>query len=37
MYSLLSVLPAGSEWIIILIIVLVLFYLAGKFIRSLFK
>ena len=34
---LLGFLPAGSEWLIILIVLILLIYLLGKFIRSLFK
>jgi len=34
---LLGFLPAGSEWLIILVVLILLIYLLGKFIRSLFK
>jgi len=36
-YSLLGLLPSGSEWLIILVILILFIYLLGKFIRSLFK
>nr|DAV22006.1 MAG TPA: FeoB-associated Cys-rich membrane protein [Microviridae sp.] len=34
---LLGFLPADSEWLIILVILILFIYLLGKFIRSLFK
>lgn len=34
---LLGLLPSGSEWLIILVILILFVYLLGKFIRSLFK
>lgn len=33
----LGLLPSGSEWLIILVILVLFVYLLGKFIRSLFK